>query len=116
LEIRTDIADEDRCVVEFEVDHPVRGIVAIVDVFTIDADASPAWRCTGLTRRSVRRQHTSKPAGRSFTELVAAGCITRTKQGRRNNYNDQHSGPATRPGCPRTKRWRALTLLTHKPL
>lgn len=32
----TYIADEHRCVVEFEVDHPERGIVPIVDVFTFD--------------------------------------------------------------------------------
>ena len=30
------IADEERCVVEFEVDHPEHGIVPIVDVFTVD--------------------------------------------------------------------------------
>lgn len=28
--------DEHRCVVEFEVDHPERGLVAIVDVFDVD--------------------------------------------------------------------------------
>lgn len=30
-------ADDERCVVEFEVDHPEHGIVPIVDVFTVDA-------------------------------------------------------------------------------
>ena len=41
-------ADDERCIVEFEVNHPEQGIVPIVDVFTIDQDRK-------ITRLAVYR-------------------------------------------------------------
>ena len=43
------VSDEGRCVVEFEVDHPERGRVAIVDVFDVDAAGE-------ITRLAVYRR------------------------------------------------------------
>jgi hypothetical protein len=48
LDNATYIADENRCVVEFEVDHPEHGIMPIVDVFTFDEDGR-------ITRLAVYR-------------------------------------------------------------
>lgn len=43
------VADEERCVVEFVVDHPEDGRVSIVDVFDIDEDGK-------ITRLAVYRR------------------------------------------------------------
>ncbi len=43
------VADADRCVVEFEVDHPDHGIVPIVDVFDVDTAGE-------ITRLAVYRR------------------------------------------------------------
>ena len=43
------IATESQCVVEFEVDHPERGRVAIVDIFDIDQNGE-------ITRLAVYRR------------------------------------------------------------
>ena len=43
------IGDDRRCAVEFDVDHPEHGLVAIVDVFTVDDDGR-------ITRLAVYRR------------------------------------------------------------
>ena len=59
-------ADEHRCVVEFEVDHPERGLVPIVDVFTVNA-AGEIRRLAVYRRQrtSVMSQATPDPTGRA---------------------------------------------------
>lgn len=43
------VADKNRCVVEFEVDHPEHGRVAMVDIFDVDDSGQ-------ITRLAVYRR------------------------------------------------------------
>ncbi len=59
------VADERRCLVEFVVDHPEHGRVAIVDVFDIDrAVAALGWPSIDASRlRHVRRSPATEDGG-----------------------------------------------------
>jgi DNA-binding Lrp family transcriptional regulator len=59
---------------------------------------------------------TERATHRIVTELAAAGYITRTKQGRRNNYTINTAAPLPDPVARERNVGELLKLLTHKPL
>ena len=95
-------------------------------------DAAPAWTfltkhaqilvCIaddpGMRLRDIgdRVAITERAAHRIVTELAAAGYITRTKQGRRNNYTINTAAPLSDPVAREQNVGELLKLLTHKPL
>ena len=107
------IADEHRCVVEFEVDHPEHGRVPIVDIFDVDragrdhplgrlpplthgqgfpgsGSMSASWRAGGRACRSLYRP-TRRPTTRSRDNV------------KHRHDLEQHTrliGRCRRPPCP----------------
>jgi hypothetical protein len=59
---------------------------------------------------------TERAAHRIVTELAAAGYITRTRTGRRNNYTINETAPLPDPVARQQNVGELLTLLTHTPL